>query len=161
MVGNYIGPEKEHKGETDGFVYNTYNAVINAWYYRNLVLMQQIARVLGKTDDARRYEQATNQVYKAFRTAFRDPATRLIKDGDSTGHSSLHANMFALAFGLVPQEDLPAVTTFIKSRKMACSVYGAQFLLDALYDAGMGAYALSLMTATTQRSWYNMIRVGS
>ena len=161
QTGNYIGPEKEYKGETDGFVYNTYNAVINAWYYRNLVLMQQIARVLGKPDDARRYEQSATKVYDAFRTTFRDQATRLIKDGDSTAHTSLHANMFALAFGLVPPEDIPAVAAFMKSRKMACSVYGAQFLLDALYDAGLSDYALSLMTATTQRSWYNMIRVGS
>jgi hypothetical protein len=44
---------------------------------------------------------------------------------------------------------------------MACSVYGSQFLLDALYEAGEDKYALELMTATTQRSWYNMIRVGS
>lgn len=44
---------------------------------------------------------------------------------------------------------------------MACSVYGAQFLLDALYDAGEAKYALELLTATDQRSWYNMIKTGS
>ncbi len=49
----------------------------------------------------------------------------------------------------------------MQSRGMACSVYGAQFLLEALYDYGFGDYALELMTATTQRSWYNMIRSGS
>jgi len=50
---------------------------------------------------------------------------------------------------------------FIKSRGMACSVYGSQFLLDAVYKAGDGDYGLSLLTSKTDRSWYNMIRVGS
>jgi len=27
---------------------------------------------------------------------------------------------------------------------MACSVYGAQYLLEALYNAGEGAYALEM-----------------
>ncbi|WP_332367560.1 alpha-L-rhamnosidase C-terminal domain-containing protein [Spirosoma telluris] len=161
QTGNYIGPEKEYGGETDGFVYRPYNAVVNAYYYRNLVLMQQIAQVLNKPEDAAFYERNARQVYDSFRAVFRDTKTGLIKDGDSTDHTSLHANMFALAFGLVPSEDLEPVKQFIKSRRMACSVYGSQFLLDALYDSGMSEYALELMTATTQRSWYNMIRTGS
>ena len=159
--GNYIGPEKEHPGETDGFVYNAYNAVVNAYYYRNLVLMEKMANLLQKTEDANNYRIKAQQVYTAFQNVFRDPSTGLIKDGDSTSHSSLHANMFALAFGLVPAQDQEKVLRFIQSRGMACSVYGAQFLLEALYDYGFGDYALELMTATTQRSWYNMIRSGS
>lgn len=35
------------------------------------------------------------------------------------------------------------------------------FLLDALYGHNEGDYALTLLNATTQRSWYNMIRSGS
>ncbi|WP_019987521.1 alpha-L-rhamnosidase C-terminal domain-containing protein [Rudanella lutea] len=159
--GEYISPEKEHKGETDGFVFTTYNSVINAFYYRNLVLMAQIAQALKKPDDAAFYKAKAQEVYSAYQTVFRNPKTGLIKDGDGTDHSSLHANMFALAFGLVAAADVPAVGQFIKSRRMACSVYGSQFLMDALYDSGMGDYAFDLMTATTQRSWYNMIRVGS
>lgn len=161
QTGTYIGPEKEYGGETDGFVYRPYNAVVNAYYYRNLVLMQQIALALQKPDDAAFYERNARRVYDSFRTVFRDARTGLIKDGDSTSHTSLHANMFALAFGLIPAEDMEPVKQFIKSRKMACSVYGSQFLLDALYDSGMSDYGLQLMTATTQRSWYNMIRTGS
>jgi hypothetical protein len=44
---------------------------------------------------------------------------------------------------------------------MACSVYGAQYLLEALYNANESDYALELMTATHDRSWYNMIDIGS
>jgi hypothetical protein len=161
QVSDYIGNEKEYKGETDGFVYNDYNSVVNAFYYRDLILMNNIARVLNKTNDAKLYRQKAKQVYQSFRHVFRNAKTSLIKDGDSTDHSSLHANMFALAFGLVSKNDIEKVTAFIKTRKMACSVYGAQFLLDALYGNHQDDYALTLLNATTQRSWYNMIRSGS
>jgi hypothetical protein len=44
---------------------------------------------------------------------------------------------------------------------MACSVYGAQYLMEAMYKAGEADYALELMTATHDRGWYNMIKAGS
>ena len=33
--------------------------------------------------------------------------------------------------------------------------------MEALYNAGAADYALDLMTATNDRSWYNMIKAGS
>ena len=69
--------------------------------------------------------------------------------------------MFPLAFGIVPEEYQETVIEFIKSRGMACSVYGSQILLDGLYSAGEGEYALELLTSTSDRSWWNMIRSGS
>jgi hypothetical protein len=82
-------------------------------------------------------------------------------DGENSSHSSLHANMFPLAFGLVPPQNLKSVLAFIKSRGMACSVYGSQFLLEGLYNAGESDYAFDLLTSTSDRSWWNMIRIGS
>ena len=69
--------------------------------------------------------------------------------------------MFPLAFGLVPAGKIPSVVKYIKSRGMACSVYGAHYLLEALYDVGEEDYALSLMTSDSRRSWMNMLRAGS
>ena len=69
--------------------------------------------------------------------------------------------MMPLAFGIVPETHLKTVVDFVKSRKMACSVYGAQYLLEGLFAAGEGQYALDLMRATNDRSWWNMIKVGS
>jgi hypothetical protein len=40
---------------------------------------------------------------------------------------------------------------------MACSVYGAQYLLEALYLAEEGQAAFDLMVARTTRSWAHMI----
>ena len=157
----FIGEEKEYGGETDGFVFSKYNAIINAYYYNALVLMKKIASVLHYTKDVDLFTTQAKQVWQSYQTVFADETNGLIKDGDETNHTSLHSNLFALDFGLVPEKNVPNVIKFIKSRRMACSVYGSQFLLDALYDFGEGQYGLELMTAKTQRSWYNMIRYGS
>ena len=69
--------------------------------------------------------------------------------------------MFPLCFGLADAKRTQAVADFVKTRGMACSVYGSQFLMDALYEAGEADYALQLLTSDAERSWYNMIRVGS
>ncbi|MDR3252813.1 MAG: alpha-L-rhamnosidase, partial [Tannerella sp.] len=82
-------------------------------------------------------------------------------DGDTTLHSSLHANMFPVAFGMTPAGRRGKILDFIHSRKMACSVYGSQFLMDALYEVADADYALHLLTKDDDRSWYNMLRVGS
>jgi len=156
-----LGLGKKEAGETDGYVFTDYNAVVNAFHYQALLYMAELATVLGKNEDAAFYQKAAEKVKIAFQKTFIHPQTSLIRDGEGTDHSSLHANMMALAFDLVPEKHQQKVLKFIRSRGMACSVYGSQFLLDGLYNANESNYALALMTSSQQRSWYNMIRTGS
>ena len=44
---------------------------------------------------------------------------------------------------------------------MSCSVYGAQILLEGLFENGGSNHAINLMASKKERSWYNMIRYGS
>jgi len=44
---------------------------------------------------------------------------------------------------------------------MPCSVYGAQYLLDGLFQAGDADTALDLMATNGPRSWMNMINLSS
>jgi hypothetical protein len=70
--------------------------------------------------------------------------------------------MFPLAFDLVPEEQVESVIRFIKTRGMACSVYGSQYLLEGLYKHGAAGYGAQLITDTMgDRNWWNMIRIGS
>ena len=156
---NNAGPIPE--GDRDGYDFKPYNTVVNAFHYRSLVLMEQIAGALGKIEEAMFFAQRAELVRNRFQTAFFDKKRGIYRDGIDSDHASLHANMFPLAFGLVPAEQIPSVVRFVKSRGMACSVYGAQYLLDALYPVGEAQYALDLMTSDSQRSWLNMMRVGS
>jgi hypothetical protein len=156
-----LGLEKEKGGETDGFVFTDVNTVVNAYHYRALTLMARIAEALGKASDQKFYQDRANLLKRSFNARLFDQKRGVYVDGTGTDHASLHANMFSLAFGLVPEKHIRSVLEFIRSRGMACSVYGAQFLLDAVYDAHDADYGLQLLTSTGERSWYNMIRSGS
>lgn len=149
------------EGERDGYDLRDVNTVVNAFHYNNLIRLSELAGLLGKEADSALYCSRAEMVKASFNKVFLDKVHGYYIDGENSAHASLHANMMALAFGLVPGENIKAVTDFIKSRGMACSVYGAQYLLEGLYRAGEGDYAMDLLTATHDRSWWNMIRSGS
>lgn len=149
------------KGERDGFVFKPYSTVINAFFYENMKIMAEFAKILGKTQEALDFEYRAAKAKKAVNEQMFDATRGVYVDGIGTDHASLHANMMPLAFGLVPEEHYESVVNYVKSRGLACSVYGAQFLMDGLYNAGEADYALDLLTDTSDRSWYNMIKIGS
>ncbi len=156
-----LGLGKSEPGETDGYVFTDYNTVVNAYHYNALTLMSRIARVVGHDTDQLFYTREAARVKKQINTSLLDTKKGYYKDGIDTGHCSLAANMFPMAFGIVPSKNYASVRDFIRSRGLACSVYGSQFLLDAVYDAHDAAYGLALLSSTDERSWYNMIRAGS
>lgn len=147
--------------ERDGFVFTRTNIVINAFHLLNLRQMAEIAEALGKTEDAERFRAREEVLRGKFHETFYNPRRGCYRDGVGTDHSSLHANMFPMAFGLVPEEERGRVASFIHWRGMSCSVYGAQYLLEALYEAGLEKDALDLMVSDDLRSWRNMMNVGS
>jgi len=151
------GVGKEQAGETDGFVFTNINTVVNAYHFHALQLMSQLAGALGEKKDAEYFARRAQTVKTSFNEKLFDARRGIYVDGIGTGHASLHANMFPLAFGLVPEERQPAVVKFMEARGMACSVYGAQHLLDALYQAGAADYALDLLTTNSIRGWAHMI----
>ncbi|MDO5581530.1 MAG: alpha-L-rhamnosidase C-terminal domain-containing protein [Planctomycetia bacterium] len=155
------GNENAASGETDGFVFNDFNVVVNAYHYFSLKSMEKFAEILGYKEDAAFYRRQIEKFLPSFEKVFFDQKRGIYKDGENTDHASLHGNMFPLAFGLVPEAHKKSVCDFILSRGMNCSVYGAQFLLDAVYEGGNGQYGLNRMIATDLRSWFNMLRVGS
>jgi alpha-L-rhamnosidase len=149
------------EGERDGHVFRDVNTVVNAFFCRNLQQMADIARALGKQSEAERYDAMAAKALAAFNEKLVDSSTGLYVDGIGATHSSLHSNMLPLAFGFVPADRRGKVAEFVKSRGMACSVYGAQYLLEALYRAGEAPAALALMTSESDRGWLHMIDLGA
>jgi len=156
-----LGLGKNEAGETDAFVFTDYNTVVNAYHYFSLELIARIAGALDNHLEQAEFIRLAQQVKKDFNRLFLDTKKGIYKDGIDTDHSSLHANMFALAFGLAPARHIGSIKEFIHSRGMACSISGALILMEALYENHDAAYALELLSSTAERSWYNTIRIGS
>lgn len=145
--GHQVGPEV--------------NTVANAFYIEGLRRLATLAEATGRAEDAAQFRERADRATTAFNSVFLDPTLGRYRDGEGCDHASFHASMFPLAFGLVPPDRRAGVTAFLKSRGMACSVYGAQYLLEALFVNGEADYAIGLMAATNERSWRHMIDLGS
>ncbi|MBP5502721.1 MAG: alpha-L-rhamnosidase [Bacteroidales bacterium] len=146
--------------ETDGYERGVCNTVVNAFHYKALLLLADIANAIGNRFDADNYIDMASATRNSINAMLTDSCGFYI-DNLATSHTSLHANLFPLAFGIVDNESRGFVKNFVQSKGMACSVYGAQYLFDALYDNGLADSAFKLLTDTTKRSFYNMIRSGS
>ena len=123
--------------------------------------MARLAEAAGHAEDAAWFAERAARHAASFNRVFFDEDAGRYVDGEGSTHASLHANVFALAFGLVPAEHIPGVVAYAKSRGMACSVYAAQYLLEAMCRYGETGYALELMSNDSDRGWVNMMRVGS
>ena len=149
------------QSERDGYVFKPVNTVVNAFYIRSLQMMAELARALGKEDEANRYDLMGGKALEAFRERLFIVEKGVYRDGEGTDHASLHANLFPLAFGLVPSGEVPGVLEHVKKRGMACSVYAAQYLMEALFLHGADRHALALATAPGDRSWRHMVESGA
>jgi arylsulfatase A-like enzyme len=154
-------PDDWPQGERDGFVFRPVNTVINSFYYMNMVVMAEFAGLLNKPEEKLDFELRAAKAKNAINKHLYVKNGGYYRDGIGTDHGSVHANMMPLAFGIVPEAYKKSVAAYLKTRGMGPSVYGAQFLMEAVYNGGDEDYALELMTATHDRSWYNMIKVGS
>ncbi|SDE58227.1 family 78 glycoside hydrolase catalytic domain [Cellulophaga baltica] len=150
------------EGERDGYEIVPVNTVVNSFYYYNLKLMTEIAGFLGKKEDVSFFKNKAAAVKKVINTKLFDAEKGYYIDGENSKHASLHANMLPLAFELVPEEHVESVTAFVKTRGMACSVYGAQYLLEGLFKNDEAQYGFDLITETEgDRNWWNMMEVGA
>jgi alpha-L-rhamnosidase len=154
------------ESQRDGFVFREYNTVVNALSYRAYRDMAEIAAAVGEEDDASLFDERAAVLRDAINTRLYAPDAGRYDDGMDgsgalTGHASLHASAFALAFGVPDAAEAPPVADFLAARGMACSVYCAPFLTSGLYRAGRDRAALDLLSSTSLTSWMNMIRLGA
>jgi alpha-L-rhamnosidase len=148
-------------GERDQHQITNVDAVANAFHYRALVLMQKIADVLERPEEAAIWGERAARVRAQYQQVFFDTDTGRYRDGEGVAHSSLHANLFPLAFDLVPEAHQATVLESVQSRGAACSVYAAHFLLEILFRHGEPQAAIELIDSRGVRSWHNMIKQGA
>jgi len=114
--------------------------------------MAELAAALKKDAEAHDYAVMEHTAHAAFQEKLFDTVRGIYRDGEGTDHAAQHANLFPLAFGIVPAGHRASVTDFVTQRAMACSVYAAQYLLESLFANNSGTHALALIAADNDRS---------
>jgi len=141
----------------DGYEFGPCNTVAECFQYHALMNLAELAADLGHTGDAARFRLEAARLRDAVETWLFDTASGLYVDSLASGHSSLHANLFALAFGLATGPKAAGIGAYVASKGMVCSPYVAQFLLEALFKVGRAKDAIDLMVARTMHSWNHMM----
>lgn len=148
-------------GERDGYEFRPLNTVVNSFYVRSLRLMSIMGKAIGRHGDATHYSELESKAKVVFQQTFFDPRKGLYGDGAESDHHSLHANLFPLAFDLVPAANRSSVVSWLKNRGMKCSVYAAQYLLEGLFENGEAKSGIDLILAPGDRSWRHMVESGT
>jgi len=148
-------PEKER----DGYEMKDVNFVPNAFRHLALLDMAYLAEQTGHADEAAQYRTDAAALNDRLHEVMFDGS--LFVDSPGSKHHSLHSQMAAVCTGVIREQEKASVADFLRRKDMACSVYGAQYLLDACFELGLGEHAVELMTSDGLRSWRNMLRAGA
>jgi alpha-L-rhamnosidase len=147
--------------ERDGFVFSAQNTVVNAFAYAAYAAMARIAQAAGDPKGARDDAATAARIRSAMQAKLDDQKTGAFRDGVGVAHEAVQSSVYAVALGAASPAQAKTAAAWIARRGMACSVYCAAYLLEALYDGGQPQAALSLMTADTNNSWRHMIALGA
>ena len=146
----------------DGYVFTKVNTVVNAFQYAAFDALAKCADALGRSADAADLRARADTLATAMRATLLNRTAGTFLDGEGTTHSAQHATAFPVALGVADTDALDAdvrarLGDTLAAGGMRVSVYGAQFLLDALFRLGRADAALALLTSTATNSWLHML----
>ncbi len=128
--------------------------VINALYIGMVKNIEEIKDILGVP-----YVSKFAELKQKFIDVFFDSKQGLFVDAIGKTHCSLHANIYPIFFGLEPQTH--NIVQHITQKGLSCGVFISYFLLMGLLRIKEVELAISLLTNTTEHSWYNMLKQGA
>jgi len=136
------------------------DVLATAYFARSTKLVAEVAEVLGKKDDAQKYQQLFEEIRKAFNDAY------VAEDGRIKGDTQT-VYVLALAFDLLPEAKREAAVKYlvdnIKERNwhLSTGFVGTKDLMGTLTRFGQTGVAYHLFHNDTFPSWGFSIRHGA
>ena len=132
------------------------------FYYFDAWILAQAAKVLGKTEDYKRYSLLAENIKKAYNEKFLNKETNQYSTGSQT------SNAMSLQLGLVPKERKKAVLAnlvddiMIKNEgHLSTGILGTNALEQVLGKLGRADVMFKIATQTTYPSWGYTISKGA
>jgi len=132
-----------------------------AYYYMSVSIVADTAKMLGKTDDEKKYRDLAAQIRDAFITKFYNASAGTYGNGSQTSLSC------ALFFGLIaPEARAKVAENLVASVKQSndhldTGVLGARYILHALTEAGHADVAYRIVTQETPPGWGYWVKQGA
>ncbi|HEX2971553.1 MAG TPA: family 78 glycoside hydrolase catalytic domain [Tepidisphaeraceae bacterium] len=133
-----------------------------AFYYDCAKMAAEFARILGRTDDQRQYEQLAEQIKAKFIARFYKPATGQFDTGTET------CQAFALHYNLVPADQrekafkaLVQQASVKDKGHVKTGIFGTKLLLDTLSRNGHADLAYQIASQESFPGWGHMLKNGA
>ncbi|MGO8745080.1 MAG: family 78 glycoside hydrolase catalytic domain, partial [Thermoguttaceae bacterium] len=133
-----------------------------AYFYHNCRIVERAARLLGKPEDERYFHKLADRVSEGFHRRF------FHADSNTYESATQCASVLALAFGLVPDANRPAVVrNLVRDITAVChghtsvGLIGMQWQMQVLTNVGHPEVAYQIAAQTTRPSWGYMISKGA
>ncbi len=133
----------------------------SAYYFYGAKMIATMAKILGKTEDEKKYKELANKIAKAFNEKHFDAA-----NSTYTGNTQT-ANLIPLNFGIVPKDQKNAVAATIaenvkaKDNHLTTGFLGVSLLLPTLSDYGYNDLAYKVASQKTYPSWGYSVEKGA
>lgn len=124
-IADYAGGVMENGGQ---------NIALNSLYFRNLQIASQIAAILGHTEQSTSWEARSETLKAAINSNLFDGHSYLSRLGNPQRLAL--GSAYALRFGIVPQEDIPAVKAWLREQPAHVGGYGGATYYHGAYEAG-------------------------
>jgi len=151
-----IGPKRPGKAQL-----TPTSLTATAFYYRDLTVLEQTARLLGKNNDADEYHNLANEVREAFNQALYHP------DAHSYATASQTADALPLVMGLAPEADRVAILQNLvdgirqHDNRLTAGDVGYRYLLKALADGGRSDVIFDMNCRSDRPGYGYIINTGA
>lgn len=162
LADDYILPEDKYgdwASPLEGWKKGTPKSISTGYYFYVSSIVAKSAKILGFTEDARKYIRLSENIKTAFNQKFYD------KDKNQYEAGSQFSNSFALFLGLVPDNEKEDVLNNLindilitHKNHLSTGILGTKYLLEVLSNEGRSDIAWTLATQKTYPSWIDMLK---
>lgn len=161
ILGDHMEPQEE--GFSIYMPRHTPNALTaNAHYYETVWLVAQMAKALGRTDDAKHYESLAADIKAAFNRRFFNSHTNQYATGSQT------SNALPLSLEMVPAQKVSAVMKNLMddivqkhNTHVSTGIIGTNAVVQVLPELGANELMYRLATQTTFPSLGRQVMMGA
>lgn len=139
----------------DDYEFTKVNTVVNSFQWAAYDALSKIAESTDRTEAAARFGTAASRMRAGINRELLDESA--YRDGATSTHHAQHATAIPVALGVAPKDRLGALGAHLAAGGIRTSIYGAQFLLDALCASGRSKEAMALITDRGTSSWLHLI----
>ncbi len=139
--------------------YTDKDLIANAYFYYSTSLMVEIAEVLGREADVKRWSKLAANVKKSFNDYYVTPKGRLMSNTQT-------AYLMAITFGLLPDDVVEAAKGYLASdvarfKHLTTGFVGTPLLCNALTAMDRDDLAFMLLMRDEFPSWLYPVKMGA